>query len=118
MSDYLPRAYRDFRTTYPEVAESLDRVGRAIDAAGPLDERTRRLVHLGIAIGALAEGAVRSTRSARCRCSRSPRAGSRRRSQAWDGRRKCSRQRERPLHLYASALRQRDVSCGCATASA
>jgi 4-carboxymuconolactone decarboxylase len=60
MSDYLPLAYRDFRATYPEVANTLDRVGQAADAAGPLDERTRRLVHLGIAIGALAEGAVRS----------------------------------------------------------
>jgi 4-carboxymuconolactone decarboxylase len=60
MSDYLPRAYRDFRATYPEVANTLDRLGQATDNAGPLDERTRRLVHLGIAIGALAEGAVRS----------------------------------------------------------
>ena len=60
MSDYLPGTYRDFRTAYPEIAGRLDRLGQAIDAAGPLDERTRRLVHLGIAIGALAEGAVRS----------------------------------------------------------
>jgi 4-carboxymuconolactone decarboxylase len=60
MSEYLPLAYRDFRATYPHVAESLDHLGQATDAAGPLDERTRRLVHLGIAIGALAEGAVRS----------------------------------------------------------
>jgi 4-carboxymuconolactone decarboxylase len=60
MSDYLPVTYRDFRTTFPEIAETLDRLGQAVDRAGPLDERTRRLVHLGIAIGALAEGAVRS----------------------------------------------------------
>jgi 4-carboxymuconolactone decarboxylase len=60
MSDYLPLAYRAFRATYPDLADTLDRLGQAADAAGPLDERTRRLVHLGIAIGALAEGAVRS----------------------------------------------------------
>jgi 4-carboxymuconolactone decarboxylase len=60
MSDYLPLAYRDFRANYPRVAESLDHLGQAVDGVGPLDERTRRLVHLGIAIGALAEGAVRS----------------------------------------------------------
>ncbi len=60
MNDYLPLAYRDFRATYPEVANTLDQLGQAADEAGPLDERTRRLVHLGIAIGAVAEGAVRS----------------------------------------------------------
>ena len=60
MNDYLPVAYRDFRATYPEVANALDHLGQAADGAGPLDERTRRLLHLGIAIGALAEGAVRS----------------------------------------------------------
>jgi 4-carboxymuconolactone decarboxylase len=60
MSDYLPTTYRAFRETYPDVAGALDHLGQATDAAGPLDERTRRLVHLGIAVGALAEGAVRS----------------------------------------------------------
>ena len=60
MSDYLPVAYRDFRASYPGVADTLDQLGEATAGAGPLDERTRRLVHLGIAIGALAEGAVRS----------------------------------------------------------
>lgn len=33
---------------------------QAVDRAGPLDERTARLVKLGLAIGAVAEGAVRS----------------------------------------------------------
>ena len=60
MSDYLPAAYRDFRVRYPRVADSLDGLGEACAEAGPLDERTQRLVHLGIAIGAHAEGAVRS----------------------------------------------------------
>jgi alkylhydroperoxidase/carboxymuconolactone decarboxylase family protein YurZ len=60
MNDYLPPAYREFRATYPKVANTLDHLGHAADGAGPLDERTRRLVHLGIAIGAVAEGAVRS----------------------------------------------------------
>jgi 4-carboxymuconolactone decarboxylase len=59
-NDYLALAYQNFRATYPEVANPLDQLGQAADVAGPLDERPRRLVHLGIAIGALAEGAVRS----------------------------------------------------------
>ena len=60
MSDYLPATYREFRASYPQVAEALDHLGQTTEGAGPLDERTQRLVHLGIAIGALAEGAVRS----------------------------------------------------------
>jgi alkylhydroperoxidase/carboxymuconolactone decarboxylase family protein YurZ len=42
------------------VAGAQDHLGAALDAAGPLDARTRRLVKLGIAVGALADGAVRS----------------------------------------------------------
>lgn len=60
MSDYLPDVYLSFRERYPDVAGATDGLGAALDAAGPLDARTRRLVKLGIAVGALAEGAVRS----------------------------------------------------------
>jgi alkylhydroperoxidase/carboxymuconolactone decarboxylase family protein YurZ len=60
MSDYLPHVYLDFRDRFPTVATALDQLGQATEAAGPLDSRTQRLVKLGIAIGALAEGAVRS----------------------------------------------------------
>jgi 4-carboxymuconolactone decarboxylase len=59
MSDYLPDVYVRFRELHPDVAEALDRLGAATEA-GPLDERSQRLVKLGIAIGAEAEGAVRS----------------------------------------------------------
>lgn len=61
MSDYLPEPYLAFRDRFPEVAEATDQVGRSLQAAGPLDERTQRLVKLGIAIGAGAEGAVRAS---------------------------------------------------------
>lgn len=60
MSDHLPGIYTSFRTAYPDVAAAQDAVANAVDNAGPLDERTLRLVKLGIAIGALAEGSVRS----------------------------------------------------------
>ncbi len=60
MSDYLPDAYVRFRERYPDVARALDSLGEATEAAGGLDAKTQRLVKLGIAIGALAEGAVRS----------------------------------------------------------
>jgi alkylhydroperoxidase/carboxymuconolactone decarboxylase family protein YurZ len=57
---YLPTVYRKFRDEFPGVAEALDGLGEAVDAAGPLDERSARLVKLGLAIGAAAEGSVRS----------------------------------------------------------
>jgi len=57
---YLPEVYRRVRERFPVLAEKLDALGDAADTAGPLDERTRRLVKLGIAVGGLAEGAVRS----------------------------------------------------------
>ncbi len=57
---YLPSSYKSFRDTYAEVAAALDGLGAAVDAAGALDGKTMRLVKLGIAIGAGAEGAVRS----------------------------------------------------------
>jgi 4-carboxymuconolactone decarboxylase len=60
MSDYLPDVYVGFRERYPDVALSLDALGKATGDAGGLDARSQRLVKLGIAIGALAEGAVRS----------------------------------------------------------
>jgi 4-carboxymuconolactone decarboxylase len=60
MSDYLPDVYVRFRERYPGVAQSLDALGEATQDAGGLDPRSQRLVKLGIAIGALAEGAVRS----------------------------------------------------------
>lgn len=60
MDDYLPDVYVSFRESYPDVAKALDALGAAAEAAGPLDQRTQRLVKLGIAVGALAEGAVKS----------------------------------------------------------
>jgi alkylhydroperoxidase/carboxymuconolactone decarboxylase family protein YurZ len=60
VDDHLPGVYLDFREDYPDVASALDRLGEAVDGSGPLDERTARLVKLGLAVGALAEGSVKS----------------------------------------------------------
>lgn len=54
-----PKTYVDFIRRFPK----LDVAWRAMNDAeqdGPLDERTRRLVKLGISIGAMREGAVHS----------------------------------------------------------
>lgn len=58
--DYLPEIYRQFERRFPAVKESFDALGAAEHEAGPLDEKQRRLVKLGIAVGAESEGAVRS----------------------------------------------------------
>ena len=60
MTDHLPDIYQSFRADFPSVAQARDGLGRSVDAAGPLDERTRQLVRVGIAVGAVSEGAVRS----------------------------------------------------------
>jgi alkylhydroperoxidase/carboxymuconolactone decarboxylase family protein YurZ len=60
MTEHLPEIYTRFRRDFPSVAATQDAVAEAVAAAGNLDERTLRLVTLGIAVGALAEGSVRS----------------------------------------------------------
>ncbi len=60
MPEHLPDIYADYRERFPDVAAAMDTLGAATEAAGPIDERTQRLVKLAIAIGGLAEGAVRS----------------------------------------------------------
>lgn len=55
----LPDAYTAFREEFPEVAEAYDAVGSAAHEAGPLDDRTRQLVKLAIAVGGHSEGAAK-----------------------------------------------------------
>jgi 4-carboxymuconolactone decarboxylase len=59
-SEYLPDIYVSFRRRYADAASALDSLASAADASGPLDSHTRRLVKLGIAVGAVSRGAVRS----------------------------------------------------------
>ena len=60
MTDYLPEVYQLFSGRFPAVKEAFDALGAAEHEAGPLGERERRLIKLGIAVGAESEGAVRS----------------------------------------------------------
>lgn len=54
----LPRLYVEFRKDHPDIAEAFDALGSATHDGGPLDERSRALVKLSLAVGAGLEGAV------------------------------------------------------------
>ncbi|KXK13805.1 MAG: alkylhydroperoxidase [Chloroflexi bacterium OLB15] len=56
----LPSSYLKFRELYPEIAKAYDALGDAVHTAGPLDERTRQIVKLSLAISAGLEGAAHS----------------------------------------------------------
>ena len=60
MTEYLPRVYVDFTERFPEVAEAQGELARRIRERTPFDERTDRLVRFALAVGAQADGAVRS----------------------------------------------------------
>ena len=57
---YVPDIYKHFERAFPTVHAAHQELARRCYEVGPLDERSARLVKLGIAIGAQAEGAVRS----------------------------------------------------------
>lgn len=55
-----PRTFHDFTKTFPTLRKAWDLMGDA-SKEGPLDDRTARLIKLGVAIGAMREGAVHSS---------------------------------------------------------
>jgi AhpD family alkylhydroperoxidase len=56
----LPKAYENFKKTYPEVWQAYDRLGALIHESGPMDKKNRELLKLAMAIGSRLEGAVHS----------------------------------------------------------
>lgn len=60
MVAYLPDIYKEFKKQFPEIAKAYDSLALTCHGWGPLDEKTRRLVKLGIAIGLSSEGGIRS----------------------------------------------------------
>jgi alkylhydroperoxidase/carboxymuconolactone decarboxylase family protein YurZ len=54
-----PDAYLEFTQRFPKLGKAWEMLGDA-GLNGPLDEKSARLVKLGIAIGGLREGAVHS----------------------------------------------------------
>lgn len=56
----LPDVLARFAEQYPHVWDAYNQLGNAGAAAGPLDEKTQRLIKLAIAIGSQRQGAVHS----------------------------------------------------------
>ena len=60
MKNKLPQPPKSLGKNYPGLWKSFQRLGEECHGAGPLDERVRRLVKVGIAAAAQSEGAVHS----------------------------------------------------------
>ena len=57
---YLPSIYKEFKQQFPEIARAYDELAVKCHSWGPLEEKTRRLIKLGVAMGLNSEGGVRS----------------------------------------------------------
>jgi len=57
---YLPESYQDFQRQFPEVTKAYDDLAAKCHDWGPLDQKTRQLIKLGVAIGLNSKGGVRS----------------------------------------------------------
>ncbi len=56
----LPGAALHMAREHPKLWEAFQQLGEEASRAGPLDARTRRLIHLALAIAASSEGATHS----------------------------------------------------------
>ena len=60
MTQDLPSGAGRLAERHPDVWNAFAQLGDAVARSGPLDDTTRRLVKLALAIGARSEGAVHS----------------------------------------------------------
>lgn len=60
MQERTPKSIREFQRKYQQIWEAFADLGKRCHENGPLDEKTRRLVKLGMAIAFRHEGAVHS----------------------------------------------------------
>jgi 4-carboxymuconolactone decarboxylase len=60
VSKQLPKAVNQFRKRHLKVWKAFNDLGKRCHEAGPLDEKSRRLVKLALSIGAGLEGATHS----------------------------------------------------------
>ena len=60
MAEHLPPVYVDFTERFPDVAEAQGILALKIRERCPFDAKTDRLITFALAVGAQANGAVRS----------------------------------------------------------
>lgn len=58
--DRPPDIVQQFAVEHPVVWDAYNELGEAVTHAGPLDEQTRKIVKLALAVGSGREGAVRA----------------------------------------------------------
>jgi alkylhydroperoxidase/carboxymuconolactone decarboxylase family protein YurZ len=58
---YLPKVYKNFKESYPQVFKDYKQLGISTRDAGPLDEKTQNLIKLGISVGVNSRGGVMSS---------------------------------------------------------
>jgi len=58
--EFLPFSYKRFKEEFAGVEREYDRLAKKCHGSGPLNEKMRRLIKLGIAIGSESEGAIKS----------------------------------------------------------
>jgi 4-carboxymuconolactone decarboxylase len=56
----LPGKFKDFVKRFPALGEAHAQIGKAVEAAGPLDRKSIELIKIGISVGAGLETATRS----------------------------------------------------------
>lgn len=56
----LPKTFQQFTERFPELAAAHQQIGQSVDAIGPLDDKARCLIKIGICVGAGLESALRS----------------------------------------------------------
>lgn len=60
MVERTPAIYEAFNREFPEIVEGFERLSATVHEHGPLAQRERRLVKLGIAVRTNSPGGVRS----------------------------------------------------------
>ena len=58
--EFLPFSYKRFKKEFPEIEKEYELLDKKCHGSGPLNEKMRRLIKLGIAIGSESEGAIKS----------------------------------------------------------
>ena len=56
----MPKFYQKLQKDYKDVMEAVDHLGKAVQNAGPLDEKTTQLIKLAASATQKSEGAVHS----------------------------------------------------------